>query len=389
MSSSLISIPFLTYNSEPKKTMISLMSIAMQEYPYKELIISDDGSQNIKCSSIIETFIKEHKEKFTRILFLKNPANQGTIKNLNRARNHVEGEITIGLSPGDLFYDRSTLGRLLEFYEANKRPPFFCGLQRSYSYDYAIKKSKDIDYMNPNIKEIRYLKNPEFVFLRLLKGNFLSGASGFVYSREFLSDPKYRIPPEISLLEDYIIVLLLSLHGYKIPILKEFVMWYEYGSGVSTSKSSKEFRNVLQMDLYRFLIYLQTNIESILDKSKIVKKCEMRKAIEKKIKRENRKIALHNKLRTTANPLFRKCIGAVLCPDVAAEVVINRLISSYRKRLARMSREELIRKQGDGFRTYIEEFYNNSKWESSEYVNNPVLLEYSTTLHKIKERVEK
>ena len=80
----------------------------------------------------------------------------------------------------------------------------------------------------------------------LSTGNFICGAS-FIYSTKFY-DPKIYPLDNISNIEDYPALLYMLLTEKKIGFFDFSTRWYEYGTGVSTSKASSKFRNRLPGD---------------------------------------------------------------------------------------------------------------------------------------------
>lgn len=345
----LISITFLTYNSSPEKVYLSLLSIVKQEYPRKELIISDDASSNTVFYPIVEKFIEKYASHFERIVFLKNLNNAGIVKNQKRAHDNCRGELITGLSPGDLFYCEKTLSELVSFYERNDKPLFFLGLQRSYYFDEKKSCVVDVDVMNPSPREIGLLEDPMKSFKRLLNKNFLSGASGFVYTKTFLSDKRFLLPETIQHLEDYTRVLLLTLVGFRIPVLQKYVRWYEYGDGISTTPQARRNQFILERDFWKLLKHIQNKFGDLLTREK-----EINYYVNRAVKVKSKQMVINHKLRKVRTVKFKRILKLFIIPERIGPYLQNKFITEKKKREIRKVREELRILQGEGFRSLIE-----------------------------------
>ena len=257
------SVYVLTYNSDPKKLKITLDSILAQDYNEFEILISDDGSFKRDHFSII----KQYAKRFSCIQVLENSVNLGTVKNQQKALEEANGDLLIGLSPGDALYSKNTLRSLVSFYEKEK-PLFFVGYLRAYLKDFNG-VVRDVNFMAPSPDHLNIMKNSHLAFKRLLYGNLISGAA-LVRTKKSLNEKLLQIPEGIKYLEDHPFFLLAAYNGYQIPVYDKYLIWYEYGSGVSTSKCNTWSERLLK-DWCFFLDWLAKNGEKE-SKNNLIKK---------------------------------------------------------------------------------------------------------------------
>ena len=86
MSKKLISQIILSYRNLPG-IYETLDSVLMQDYPYIEIVISDDGSPEFEDEiPKIKRYVQEHKKENIKNLVMNAIAvNGGTVKNINSA----------------------------------------------------------------------------------------------------------------------------------------------------------------------------------------------------------------------------------------------------------------------------------------------------------------
>lgn len=95
----------------------NLQSVIDQDYPSIELIVSDDGSPNFPKTDI-SSFIDSNKgNNIQSVIILDNQENVGTVKHINNALSHANGEILIPLSADDEFFNESVVKEIVKEYE--------------------------------------------------------------------------------------------------------------------------------------------------------------------------------------------------------------------------------------------------------------------------------
>ena len=246
------SVIVCTYNSDIDKLFKTLKSIIWQENCSFEIIITDDGSSVFNIVEIKQWFDINNFKNYT---IIKNDKNQGTVKNCLEGVKNTSGKYVKFISPGDFLYDRYTLCRYKEFIENNNYLVVF-GKAAYYSVlDGKIniyEKSNPIDlepYINKNKQVI--LKN--YLYYK----DYILGAA-LIVDRDILLKYLLLIQNEIIYAEDCSYILMVA-DGIDIGFLDEFIIWYEYGTGISTSGSKVFLEKIWQDNLTCFKMLAQRN----------------------------------------------------------------------------------------------------------------------------------
>lgn len=240
------SVIVVTYNPIFEKVKLTLDSILKQEFKDYEIVISDDGSED-NCFDKIEQYFMEHD--FSRYVLVPHEKNQGTVKNLISALEHCSGKYVRDFGPGDLFYDKASLGRLCRYFE--KRDCDMCfGLIKGYS----ISENGNVTYKkftHPfDIQAYRKQYDSKRILSNLiLYSDNVSGASTS-YKRNIYLEYLKRIEDYVVYEED-IFQVLAALEGIKMRLYDDYLVWYEMGEGVSDSGNSA-FSQKLALDVSNF-----------------------------------------------------------------------------------------------------------------------------------------
>ncbi len=245
----LISVIVLNYNPDFEKLCATLKSALLQKDINFEIIIADDGSKN-NLEKEIKNLFKEYD--FSNYKLVLREKNVGTVQNLYDAVKASCGKYIKPISPADCFYNETTLNTVLSYMDENKSDVLFGDMVY-------YEKSKEVNVFNiktPWCDEI-YLQenyNPK----KILKHQMsyyenISGAAVF-YRRERIIEGLEFILGTVRYAEDAMLQYF-ATKGERISYLPQFVVWYEYGSGISTSQGRS---NRLVTDFYEFYKLLKT-----------------------------------------------------------------------------------------------------------------------------------
>ena len=258
--STTVSIIILTYNNWKllENAITSVSSQITNEFNI-EVIISDDGTPDFDIKYIEEKLSVSKLINRTHIIV--NKVNIGTVRSLNNAIKQAKGNIIIPLSADDLFYDKTTVSKIVKFFDDNKDAMIATGLQIPFD---------DIGEYDPIIKPKHYhLFNTPNRLLKYIASyrNIISGAS--TYYRTSLFDRYGYFDESYRLLEDYPYYINLLKQSEKIHLLQENVIKYRLG-GISTEK---KIHPQLEKDLRRARAFAANTAKiSILKKRSILYK---------------------------------------------------------------------------------------------------------------------
>ncbi|SCI26734.1 putative glycosyl transferase [uncultured Clostridium sp.] len=221
----LASVIVISY-SNIKYLKENINSILKQNYSPIEIIISDDCSNEFdeEFKKSLELYIEENKkENIINYIVNKNKINEGGVKNLNKAIRLSKGKYIIPLECDDCFYDSESVKNIVDFFKYNSQYL----MAKSYEY------SCDVN-MNPISKErfpqwcIDLLNgDPLDLYLRLCKGNFISG-SHLYYTREFI-DKFGMYDEDYKQLADHTKLLNITRQGCKIGIIDAITIYRRWG----------------------------------------------------------------------------------------------------------------------------------------------------------------
>lgn len=236
----LISFIMLTYKNFDG-IYDTLDSLFIQDYPFIELIISDDGSPNAdQFLPEIKEYIEEHKrENVQNVMILTSEKNEGTVRNANKAYKAANGAYIKDLGGDDTLRDSHTLTRYKEFLDASGCLICFSKLQgitiegdkkdrlASCEDDYALLSS----YTPLQLRD------------RLFRRNCLPAPGRFLKKELF---EKYGyLKEDTRLIEDYPYWLYLCSRGVKMAFLDERLVNYRLSGVSSAGRYSRMFMDDL------------------------------------------------------------------------------------------------------------------------------------------------
>ncbi len=231
-----VTVLVASYNSSWNSMKRTLCSILNQEGINFQIVITDDGSE--------ETYFENAKElfeayKFDEYKLVHLDTNKGTCYNIYNGLLQSDGNYVKTIGPGDCFFDRNTLMNWVSY--AKKEAAAVC-------FGDSVFFSRAVDGTECIISERRYPQNvnpymgdgysvKEAIYNYVLLGDVVWG-SNLLTEKELMIQYLKVILGSIKYAEDMIYRMMIS-NGEKMVYYPEHVIWYEYGSGISTSKDNK------------------------------------------------------------------------------------------------------------------------------------------------------
>ena len=225
------SVIVLCYNCDKKALKDTLDSIMCQTDSDFEIILADDASKN-DCLAIGESYLKEKCSSSYKIK--AHQENVGTIQNIYDALEIAEGKYVKCIGAGDLLFDSNTLFKISKFMDKNKCTMCFGKMQAYYC------KDNKINFMPLTVPQdvVAHTKNDQSKVSKNIIQNhgWIAGASMFYDTKKFQELLKELIGT-VRYCEDLLQVNLL-IHGEKISYYPHGVVYYEFGSGISTNSGN-------------------------------------------------------------------------------------------------------------------------------------------------------
>lgn len=234
-----VSVIIASYNPAWEKLRKTVNSILLQKDISYELIICDDGSE----TNYFDRLKAILNGKCSYKLFSAKQ-NAGTVKNVFKGVEAAEGKYIKMISPGDFLYDELCLKNWIEYMKKNNLDVTFGD---AVYYNMAnnnlnilnIKNNPQHPYMYKNKNNIVFDQKEDYLVI----GNLVLGAT-FLIGRELCYNYLTKIINKVIYAEDNIFRLMV-FDDIKIVYYPKKILWYEYGSGISTCGSSVWKQRVL------------------------------------------------------------------------------------------------------------------------------------------------
>lgn len=242
----LFSVITLTYTNF-RHLKETILSVCAQDYHDIEYIICDDGSKDFPEEQIVHWIESNKGPNIRKYKIFRQPDNVGTVRNINYAYKHAEGDYFINLSCGDVFFEKHTISMIAD---RMKRDDSKMMVTSRLLYQNAFTPLGLVPHYMERDK-LRKMTKKEEQYKAHIKNRLYGMASGCVLcsSRAIMEELGY-FDERYILLEDGPI-LAKYLKKYPLYYYPELIsIWYEQG-GVSTG-GDKELSPILQKDTMLF-----------------------------------------------------------------------------------------------------------------------------------------
>ena len=253
------SVVLLIYNNKLRPILMTLKSIISQKFNDFEIIVADDGSKE-KYLIEIEKYLRDnHSEHFS---FAPSDQNVGTVKNILRALEYASGEVIKCIGAGDLLKNENALEIVYDSMEKKQAKWAFAEMT-----GYCINNGRieNRNFFAPLEKYPYRVNNLSLIRKKIIVcQEHISGAAMF-FRKKYLEHFLRKIEDYVVYTED-IIQVLIMLEDPNILYLKDKLILYEVGSGISTSNKGP---TLVDKDIERFDKYLENNYTDILVKKRL------------------------------------------------------------------------------------------------------------------------
>lgn len=226
-----VSVLVLQYNPSFEAVKKTILSIIRQQNIEFEIVVADDGSKEDHFEKLKELFAQY---SFSNYTLVKNQQNGGTVKNVLSGLKKCTGRYTKCISPGDCLYNPNVLETACARMKETGAGLLF-GKMAFYNADKGIKIFKERRPFKPEVYvEGDLLKIRKHL---LIYQDNISGASAFMKTDLFTQMMEYA-SGRIVFQED-VTFSMFTFMNEPLVYLDAYVVWYEYGGGVSTSGEDK------------------------------------------------------------------------------------------------------------------------------------------------------
>lgn len=240
IENNLFTVLILSYNNL-QYIQECLDSILNQDYPYIEIVVSDDCSENFDENKIRKYINENKKENIVNFIINQNEENLVTVKNLNKAIKLGNGNYFMNLACDDKLYDENVISSIVNFFDKTD----YLGMT-----GFIEMCRKDMSSSGKKVPDessrIFMLNNSSIkIYRRLCKELFLVGP-GFSYRKELIEI--YGLyDEEYSLIEDFSRYLYLTRNGCPIGFIDKCIVKYRTGVGSFSKTKSSEDSKIKQL----------------------------------------------------------------------------------------------------------------------------------------------
>lgn len=239
-----MTVLIVTYNSKIEKLILTLESVLQQNFKNYEIVVADDASKDNYFKQIEKYFAYRQFENYKLV---SQAENLGTVKNLICGLELITGKYVKFISAGDTLYDENTLQKIYDFMDKEQSECCF-GLMQGYRKQQ--NRLEKISFPHPfDIEAYRKKKLKRIERNLIIYSDNVCGAS-LCYEKNFAIEYMNKIS-DCVIYEEDIFQVLSTVEKRPITFLDDYVVWYEYGEGVSTGGQSK-FKEALAKDTELF-----------------------------------------------------------------------------------------------------------------------------------------
>lgn len=223
-----MSVVVTTYNQSYCSIVQTLNSIVNQSFENFEIIIADDCSEENQEDAARKYFSEVGFNDYRIII---NKKNVGTVKNILGAARAADGEFVKFIGAGDLLYSSDTLLKMYDFCISNQISLAFGKLKTFSRAENGVTIQPFHAPSNPELY-VGIQNKKEILKQMLIKGDWLPGG-GLFFRREYLVKYLAKLANDyhVKYCED-LVSPLVALND-RIDYLDEYVLWYEWGVGIS------------------------------------------------------------------------------------------------------------------------------------------------------------
>ena len=201
----------------------TLECVFRQDYPWIEIVISDDGSPEWDREfPSLKAFAEERRgTNIVDIVYSHMPENKGTVANCNNGYSLGRGEYIKDLSPGDTLTDDHALSRYVELLEESGCLIGFCRILG------LTPEGEIVRHLASSAEDYDVLRQmtPEQLLGRLFARNCLPAPAWFA-KKELFETYGYYDTSISRLMEDYPYWIHLCLKGVKIAFWDDALIYY-------------------------------------------------------------------------------------------------------------------------------------------------------------------
>lgn len=246
MNTKQVSIIICNYNPDLLKFERTVRAAIRQKEVDFEIIVTDDGSTNDYFDEINTIF---EKYNFNNYILSKLMNNKGIVQNCLNGVKKANGEYVFLTSPGDILFDDYVLR---DFYRYCKQYHLKIVFGDYLAYSAQGERVHLFRVtQGPSYPELFNQDSKKNAMLEFSCGMSILGAAYF-REKEFALESLNAVSGIVKYVEDYSTTLYGLLNDKSISYYQRKIVWYEYGTGISTCEGLRQRVNedIKKISLY-------------------------------------------------------------------------------------------------------------------------------------------
>jgi len=256
-----ISVIITIYNQPFESIVQTLNSLVHQDFKSFEVVVADDCSKVSQESAIKNYF---SKAGFSDYRIVANKENVGTVRNIIGALMVSSGEYIKINGAGDLLYAPDTLSKIDEFCRKSQTNFAFGKIKTFSNVGDEITIQSFNAPSNPQLF-IGDQSRDDILTRMLMKDDWIPGGAIFA-KREYLTGYLSTLADDYHVRYCEDLVSPLVVFDGRIDYLDEYVLWYEWGVGISNDGTSSAKKKMYKDHSNFFSALIQTWINNGLPK---------------------------------------------------------------------------------------------------------------------------
>lgn len=264
MYSDLLSIIVLTYKHN-ELLWETLDSILMQDYSRIQLIIAEDGAKDFNVKLVEEYILMHAKKNIVEFKIICSSENLGTVKNINNALSHCDGQFVKFIAGDDIFPTTDIASKQISYLKNN--PDFFLVMGKVVECDAKMHPLANQKHKTEIMEKIMMMSRNEMLQYFCKRDSSFLATQSICFRYSFF-DQFGRYDERFRFIEDLPMAIKIIHNNIPFGYLDILCVKHRGSVGISTSSNPFEITKIgYYKDLLIFYDFILYPIRNLIGKS--------------------------------------------------------------------------------------------------------------------------